>query len=110
MSDGRDPKIRLFGTTIGLPETAAEGGGAVSLRCREASGDDDGSNRERPCSSDSTMVGGGSLNRDAEGEEESREVWIGIDDFFCLFLNCGDCPLIDWVMWIKGRAQFMIVC
>ncbi|KAH6830409.1 hypothetical protein C2S53_007575 [Perilla frutescens var. hirtella] len=72
MSEVKDPKIKLFGRTIELPETAAaeESG----LQCCDAAGED-GSNQEPPCSSDS-MLEDDNLNRDVE-ELESRESLSG---------------------------------
>lgn len=82
MSEVKDPKIKLFGKTIELLETAAaaaaDSGGDVLAHCCEAAGED-GSNQELACSSDS-MLEDGDFSRDVE-EQESREVWIEIDKF-----------------------------
>lgn len=83
MSEVKDPKIKLFGKTIELPETAAAAaaisGGAVSAQSCEAAGEDS-SNQEPPCSSDS-MLQDDNLNGDVE-EQDSHEVWFFKSIFF----------------------------
>ncbi|KAK6129259.1 hypothetical protein DH2020_036968 [Rehmannia glutinosa] len=75
MSEVKDPKIKLFGKTIELPDNLAaaaadEGGERVSAQSREADGGDS-SNQDPPCSSD-CMVEDSNLSGDA-GEQEPVE-------------------------------------
>ncbi|KAG8384689.1 hypothetical protein BUALT_Bualt04G0144100 [Buddleja alternifolia] len=76
MSEVKDPKIKLFGKTIELPDTSAaavavaEGGGDSSAQCCEISGEDDSSNQDPPSSSDSMPLEDCDISRDA-GEQES---------------------------------------
>ncbi|KAL7140981.1 hypothetical protein ABFS83_08G024000 [Erythranthe nasuta] len=81
MSEFKDPKIKLFGKTIQLPDSSAaaaaaveaasvENGESVSGESGEAAGEDS-SNQSPSCTSDS-MSEDSNLNRDAE-EEQSPE-------------------------------------
>ncbi|KAI3452293.1 hypothetical protein Pfo_008958 [Paulownia fortunei] len=78
MSEVKDPKIKLFGKTIELPDNsaaaAAETGGPVSAQSCEAAGEES-LNQDPSCSSDS-MLEDSNLNRDAE-EQESRKSLSG---------------------------------
>ncbi|PIN04837.1 hypothetical protein CDL12_22626 [Handroanthus impetiginosus] len=74
MSEVKDPKIKLFGKTIELPETATavaeESGGAVSAQSCEVAVEDS-LNQDPPCSSNS-MLEDSNMNRDAEEQEASK--------------------------------------
>ncbi|KAL6579362.1 hypothetical protein OROMI_009578 [Orobanche minor] len=79
MSEVKDPKIKLFGKTIELPENAAaaataddkagEPGSAQSCGPAVA----DSSNQDPACSSDSTLEDSRFLSRDAEEHESIKE-------------------------------------
>lgn len=73
MSEVKDPKIKLFGKTIELPETssaaAAEKVGEAAHSC-DAAGEDS-SIQDAPCSSNS-MIEESNLNGDAEKQEPEK--------------------------------------
>lgn len=75
MSQVKDPKIKLFGKTIQVPDNfpapAAESGGTS---CESVATAEDRSNQDPACTSDS-MLEDSNFNRDAE-EQESPEVCI----------------------------------
>ncbi|KAL3624026.1 hypothetical protein CASFOL_032842 [Castilleja foliolosa] len=72
----KDPKIKLFGKTIGLPENSVaaaddSGGESGSARsCEAAVGDS--SNLDPPCSSDSMLEDSNFLSGDAEEQESIK--------------------------------------
>ncbi|GFQ02140.1 cyclic dof factor 2 [Phtheirospermum japonicum] len=70
----KDPKIKLFGKTIGLPENSAaadDSGEPGSARsCEAAVGDS--SNQDRPCSSDSMLEDSNLLSGDAEEQDSMK--------------------------------------
>ena len=72
MSEVKDPKIKLFGKTIQLPEAAEKTGEAAQL-C-DAAGDDTSINQDPPCSS-SSMIEENDINGDGE-DHESNKVFI----------------------------------
>ncbi|KAL8471608.1 hypothetical protein ACS0TY_029019 [Phlomoides rotata] len=72
MSEVKDPKIKLFGKTIELPEAAKSGGAVSAQSC-------DSSNQEPPCSSDS-MLEDNNLNRDVEEQDSPESVSVAKQD------------------------------
>ncbi|KAL3813387.1 hypothetical protein ACJIZ3_014655 [Penstemon smallii] len=78
MFEVKDPKIKLFGKTIELPEisagsAAAESGGAGgSVQSSDAVGED-ASNQDPPCSSDS-MLEDSNFNGDTEEQESDKNL------------------------------------
>ncbi|XP_011098639.1 cyclic dof factor 2-like [Sesamum indicum] len=75
MSEVKDPKLKLFGKTIELPDTfaaAAESGGPVSAQTFEGAGEDS-LNQDPPCSSNS-MLEDSSFNRDGEDQESFKSL------------------------------------
>lgn len=73
MSVEKDPKIKLFGKTIELPEAAAAPVVASLPVPTEFSvvAEEDGSHQDPPCSSDS-MLEDGNLDLDAEEQESTK--------------------------------------
>ncbi|KAL0395639.1 UNVERIFIED_CONTAM: Cyclic dof factor 2 [Sesamum calycinum] len=71
MSEVKDPKIKLFGKTIELPETCAAAVEiAEAAQFCDAAGEDS-SNQDPSCSSDS-VIDSSNLNGDAEGQESHK--------------------------------------
>ncbi|KAG6415714.1 hypothetical protein SASPL_123128 [Salvia splendens] len=69
MSEVKDPKIKLFGKTIELPEAAEKTGEAAQL-C-DAAGEDTSINQDPPCSS-SSMIEENDINGDGEDLESNK--------------------------------------
>lgn len=76
MAEVKDPKIKLFGKTIELPETASELAAAAEEKVSEAAqscdaAGEDSSIQDPPCSSDS-MLEESNWNGDAEDQESDK--------------------------------------
>ncbi|KAL2499930.1 Dof-type domain-containing protein [Abeliophyllum distichum] len=75
MAEPKDPKIKLFGKTIELPETstdaAADNSGAGSAQSCDAAGEN--SSLQDPPSSSSSMLEDRSLNRDTDEQESHKD-------------------------------------
>lgn len=75
MAEVKDPKIKLFGKTIELPETASELAAAAEEKFSEAAQSCDAAGEDSsiqdPCSSDS-MLEESNWNGDAEDQESDK--------------------------------------
>ncbi|KAL0350879.1 UNVERIFIED_CONTAM: Cyclic dof factor 2 [Sesamum radiatum] len=92
MSEVKDPKLKLFGQTIELPDTsapAAESGGPVSAQTFEGAGEDS-LNQDPPCSSNS-MLEDSSFNRDGEDQESFKAFLQELPEILDSWRNHEEC-------------------
>lgn len=79
MSEVKDPKIKLFGQTIKLPETGAVADAEASPVQSSVATGDDGLNEDPSCFSNS-MPEDGNLNGDSEEQESRKSLLTPKDD------------------------------
>ncbi|KAL0431720.1 UNVERIFIED_CONTAM: Cyclic dof factor 2 [Sesamum radiatum] len=109
MFEVKDPKIKLFGKTIELPETCAATVeiGEAAQSC-DAAGEDS-SNQDPSCSSDS-MIDNSNLNGDVEDQESHKNVfWSGVWD---LYLECSSTSgnVFDATYCSLELVKIVLVC